>query len=398
MRQKFEVPINTIIQGNALDVLKTLPDECVDMVVTSPPYWQLRTYEIPPQSWNDGWEGELGLEPYFYQYVDHLCDIFDEVKRVLKVTGSIWVNLGDTYAGSNNGSHDHRRKTGLGTSQGERYKGQRSGRIEDLPAKSLCQIPNRFAIEMTNRGWILRNELIWWKPNGLPSPVKDRFPVDFEKIFFFAKSKRYFFERQFEPYGKDQRMAGIRRAREYGYDGKGSYQDWYFNRRKKRSWHDHSERLLKGFGQGKRGQHVPTLLHPLGRSKRCVWRIPTKPFPEAHFAVYPPELIKIPILAGCPELVCKVCGSPTEKINRSHDDEESKTGSPSPDRWVSCDCWAGYEPGIVLDPFSGSGTTAVVASQLGRHFIGIELKPEYIEIAERRLERMSAKEILVISS
>lgn len=85
---------------------------------------------------------------------------------------------------------------------------------------------------MTNRGWILRNELIWWKPNGLPNPVKDRFPVDFEKIFFFAKSKRYFFERQFEPYGKDQRLSGIQRARLYGYDGKGSYQDWYFNKKK----------------------------------------------------------------------------------------------------------------------------------------------------------------------
>jgi len=121
--------------------------------------------------------------------------------------------------------------------------------------------------------------------------------VDFEKIFF-AKSKKYFFERQFEPYGKDQRMAGMRRAREYGYSGKGSYQDWYFNKRKKQGWRDNSDRLLKGFGQGMRGQHRPKLLHPLGRSKRAVWRIPTRPFGEAHFAVYPPELIKTPILAG----------------------------------------------------------------------------------------------------
>jgi DNA modification methylase len=379
-----KIPVNTIIQGNALEVLRTLPDECIDMVVTSPPYWRLRTYEIPPQTWNDGWQGELGMEPYFYQYVNHLCDIFDEIKRVLKETGSIWVNLGDTYAGSNNGCNDVREKTGLGTRPAEQYKGQKAGRVENLPPKSLCQIPNRFAIEMTNRGWILRNELIWWKPNGLPSPVKDRFPVDFEKIFFFAKSKKYFFERQFEPYGKDQRMAGMQRARIYGYDGKGSYQDWYFNKRKKHSWVDSSDKLQKGFGQGKRGKNVPTLLHPLGRSKRCIWRIPTKPFAGAHFAVYPSELIRTPILAGCPELVCKKCGKPTEKIIEAESNNGSRKASDI-DRWVNCDCWAGYEQGIVLDPFMGSGTTALVARQLGRHFVGIEVKLEYIKMARNRL-------------
>jgi len=404
MRINLKIPVNEIVQGNALEVLKTLPDECVDMAVTSPPYWRLRTYEIPPQTWNDGWKGELGLEPYFYQYVDHLCDIFDEVKRVLKETGTIWVNLGDSYADSHNGSNDNGEKTGLRTRVGNQNKGPGARRVDGLPAKCLCQIPNRFAIEMTNRGWILRNELIWWKPNGLPSPVKDRFLVDFEKIFFFAKSKKYFFERQFEPYGKDQRLAGIRRAREYGYNGKGSYQDWYFNKRKKQGWRDNSDRLLKGFGQGMRGQHRPMLLHPLGRSKRSVWRIPTKPFGEAHFAVYPPELIKTPILAGCPELVCSKCGRPTERILGAGGDGSRALTTASRDqgnshkvaadgeanhraneRWVSCDCWAGYEPGIVLDPFMGSGTTALVALQLGRRFIGIELKPEYIEIAQRRL-------------
>jgi len=120
MRINPKIPVNVIVQGNALEVLKTLPDECVDMVVTSPPYWQLRTYQIPSQTWNDGWKGELGLEPYFYQYVAHLCDIFDEVKRVLKETGTIWVNLGDTYAGSNNGSNDHRPTTGLGVKPEDR--------------------------------------------------------------------------------------------------------------------------------------------------------------------------------------------------------------------------------------------------------------------------------------
>jgi site-specific DNA-methyltransferase (adenine-specific) len=384
MVDRLKLPINKIIQGNALEVLKTLPDECVDMVVTSPPYWQIRTYEIPLQVWSDGWNGELGLEPYFYQYIDHLCDIFDEIKRVLKETGSIWVNLGDTYAGSNNGSNDRREKTGMGTKPADRYKGQKAGRAENLPPKSLCQIPNRFAIEMTNRGWILRNELIWWKPNGLPNPVKDRFPVDFEKIFFFARSKKYFFERQFEPHSNEELESGIQGAKKYGYDGKGSYADWYFNKRKKHSWVGKVDTLVKGFGQGTRGQHKPKLLHPFGRSKRAVWRVPTKPFGESHFATYPPDLIRTPILAGCPELVCRKCGKPTEKIIGSEGNGERPKAS-GLDRWVNCNCWAGYESGIVLDPFMGSGTTAIVARQLGRRFIGIELKPDYLSMSQDRL-------------
>jgi hypothetical protein len=220
--------------------------------------------------------------------VDHLCDIFDEVKRVLKETGTIWVNLGDSYAGSHNGSNDYGEKTGLRTRLGNQNKGPCAGGVDGLPAKCLCQIPNRFAIEMTNRGWILRNGPIWWKPNGLPSPVKDRFLVDFEKIFFFAKSKKYFFERQFEPYGKDQRLAGIRRAREYGYNGKGSYQHWYFDKRKKQGWRDGSDRLLKGFGQGMRGQHRPKLLTSSGpqqaiclaNTNQAFWRGPFRRLPS----------------------------------------------------------------------------------------------------------------------
>jgi hypothetical protein len=178
MPKNSRILFNTIVQGNALEVLSALPDACIDMVVTSPPYWCLRTNEIPPQTWNDGWKGELGLEPYSCQYVDHLCDIFDEVKRVLKDTGTMWVNLGDSYAGSHNGSNDHREKTGLRTRLGNQNKGPSAGRVHGLPAKSLCQIPNRFAIEMTERDWILRND--WsghpdlnWRP---PAPKAGALP------------------------------------------------------------------------------------------------------------------------------------------------------------------------------------------------------------------------------
>ena len=184
--------VNNILQGNSLDVLKTLPDESVDMCITSPPYWGLRDYGV---------YGQLGLESTFQEYITKLCQIFDEVKRALKPEGSCWVNLGDTYA-SGGGASRHKGYTD------PKYPNGRNGSFDE-PAtnpqigatdKCLCQIPSRFAIAMTDRGWILRNEIIWYKPNCMPSSVDDRFTVDFEKIFFFVKNKKYYFEQQFEPH------------------------------------------------------------------------------------------------------------------------------------------------------------------------------------------------------
>lgn len=146
-----------ILLGDSLEVLKELEDESIDMIVTSPPYWALRDY---------GTKEQLGLESTFDEYINKLCNVFDECKRVLKKNGTCWVNVGDSYINI---------------------------------SKCLAQIPNRFAIEMCNRGWILRNEIIWHKPNAFPSSVKDRFTVDFEKLFFFVKNKKYYFERQLEP-------------------------------------------------------------------------------------------------------------------------------------------------------------------------------------------------------
>ena len=197
--------------------------------------------------------------------------------------------------------------------------------------------------------WCLRNKIIWHKPNAMPSSVKDRFNVDYEEVFFFVKSKKYFFDVDSirEPHGKDKRMAGIRRARELGYDGKGSYQDWYDNKREKKDWVNKKETKDNlTFGQAKKiaGVNPPNLIHPLGRNKRCVWTIPTKPFKEAHFATFPMALIEPMVKAGCPE------------------------------------------NGIILDPFMGAGTTALVAIKNNRNFLGIELNPEYIKLAEKRLK------------
>ncbi|MDQ1251060.1 MAG: hypothetical protein QG646_129, partial [Euryarchaeota archaeon] len=212
--------VNRIINGDALEVLKEFPSNFIDCVVTSPPYWLLRDYGIGPVIWdgdpncshkfntvhrlhspqgNQGqamnnhpngqsnfclncgaWRGQLGLEPTLDLYIKHLCNIFDEIYRVLKDTGSCWVNLGDTYTGNVGKRNGWTDEKGI-------YLTNKTEIIHQLPQKCLAGIPFRFAIEMVNRGWILRNTLIWHKPNCLPSSAKDRFTVDFEYLFFFVK-------------------------------------------------------------------------------------------------------------------------------------------------------------------------------------------------------------------
>ncbi len=300
-----------IIQGDCLTELKKLPDESINCCVTSPPYWALRDYGV---------EGQLGLEPTFQEYITKLCDIFDEVKRVLRKDGTCWVVIGDTYNSHHEpGTTDA--KTGWkssGNDKNPRQKEHGRGGVKSLPVKTLLQIPSRFAIEMTNRGWILRNEIIWFKPNCMPSSVKDRFTVDFEKIFFFVKNKKYAFETQYE---------AIKDESKKRYDA---------------GFNDTQKRV--GLRETGSANHELTKTPSYeGRNKRCVWRITTKPYKEAHFAVFPEDLVETPIKAGCPE------------------------------------------SGTVLDPFCGSGTTGVVAKKLNREFIGIELNPEYIKLAEKRI-------------
>ena len=181
--------INHIYCGDCLELMKDIPDGSVDCCITSPPYWGLRDYGLEPVTWTDGTTHSLGLEPDFRLYIAHLIQIFDEVKRVLKPTGTCWVNLGDSYSGSGSPGGDFRNGKG-----GDTYL--RPYNRKGLPAKSLCQIPSRFSIAMSDAGWILRNEIVWWKRNCMPSSAKDRFTVDFEKVFFFTKQGRYWFEQQ----------------------------------------------------------------------------------------------------------------------------------------------------------------------------------------------------------
>jgi len=389
---------NTIIQGDALTKLKELPEESINMCMTSPPYWALRDYGV---------DNQLGLEPTFDEYINKLCDIFDEVKRVLRKDGTCWVNLGDTYysvsggkfLNDNLGSKERNLKKGLSKAN-ELKKGK------ELQQKNLTSIPFRFAIEMQNRGWILRNTIIWHKPNCMPSSVKDRFTVDFEYLFFFSKQKKYYFETQYEPYKDKESM-------ERYYSMNAEQQAKALKRRNSKF-----QKVPTGSTElTERGENYIAKKKELrGRNKRTVWKICPKPFKEAHFAVYPEELCETPIKAGCPEFVCKKCGEPKiyfekkEIIHKRKNNRKDKNVRPDnyerpPNDWKqrdvlskgykpTCNCNSDFKSGIVLDPFFGAGTTGLVALKQGKKFVGIELNPEYIKIAQARIKPFLEQEKL----
>lgn len=225
-----------------------------------------------------GVEGQLGLEPTFDEYISKLCDIFDEVKRVLRDDGTCWVNIGDTYYGGGFGQSSDLSKTKQGTNRGtanldsrDKLRGIRKNLSKDISTKSLTCIPMRFAIEMVNRGWILRNTIIWHKNSCMPSSVKDRFTVDFEYLFFFSKNKNYYFEQQLEP-----------------------------TKTKDRIIRDRDKTKLNNTPGRSRMAGLKTNNYD-HKNKRTTWTINPKPFKEAHFAVYPEELCETPIKAGCPK-------------------------------------------------------------------------------------------------
>lgn len=260
--------INRIYNESNCETLQRMDDNSLDCVVTSPPYWGLRDYGV---------EGQLGLEKTVEEYINNLVNIFDLIKAKLKPTGTCWVNLGDTYI-SEGGASRHK-----GYADPKYLNGRNGEHIEPhafpqtfLP-KCLANVPNQFSIEMCKRGWILRNEIIWQKPNAMPSSAKDRFTVDYEKLFFFTKSKRYYFKQILEPYnGPLDRWGGdVLKA-----DGKSLWDE--------------------GTGQSSyRNRDMRP--NKEGRNKRCVWQINTEATAEAHFAVYPESLVLPCIQAGCPE-------------------------------------------------------------------------------------------------
>jgi DNA modification methylase len=375
---------NKIIQGDVLEVLKTFEDESIDCIITSPPYYGLRDYGV---------EGQIGLEKTFEEYIVKLLEITDELKRVLKKTGTLWWNHGDSYNAGRDGGHPGGKKQWKSNQQ--KFQEKSGVNIQGMEAKCLLMQSYRLAIRMIDeQGWILRNQLIWYKPNCMPSSVKDRFTVDYEPIFFFTKSKKYWFETQYESLSNPERINFTSGSRSNG--------------------------INKNRNDNDLGKRSKEFSFPQGRNKRCVWKITTQPYPEAHFAVFPKAIVETPIKAGCPKMICNKCGIAREKIyqygkdifgggsgkaGRTKDDMAQtgkwqgkevgrvKLGPMARDKkqmgYTDCDCKAGWKKGIVLDPFMGSGTTALVARQLGRDYVGIELNPEYIKIAEQRLSQQT---------
>jgi site-specific DNA-methyltransferase (adenine-specific) len=257
--------INKIYNENCLDTMKRMPDNFIDLVVTSPPYWNLRDYDNDEQ---------IGLEQTFQEYLDNIFNIFQLLHVKIKDTGAAWVNLGDTYStvsgtmGTGRGDPKHVEKT----NEGLNFK-QIKTSFKD---KTLLAIPDRFKIMMIDAGWICRNDIIWHKPNAMPSSAADRFTVDYERFLFFVKQSRgYYFKTQRTPHKK----TSLERV--------------------KRNWNGN---LCKGHAlSGLKNGDMSKMCHPDGRNKRTVWSINTKPNSNAHFASYPEQLIETPIKACSPE-------------------------------------------------------------------------------------------------
>ena len=304
--RSMHLETNIIHVGDNLFHLTNIPDNSVDMCVTSPPYYNLRDYKN---------SGQIGAENTVKDFVENLCKVFDEIHRILKPTGSCWVNIGDTY-----------------------------------DKKRLLQVPSRFEIAMCDRGWHLRNEIIWSKPNPQPISSKDRFWGNHEKFFWFVKDvKKYYFNR--DAILVPQAEISIRRM-------------FSKNNIDKRKDFNASDKEGFGISSNNQDKHYARMREEMGidkefnyeeliKSGKCptrpefdTWNVPSVTYKGAHFAVYPPELIEKPILSCCPE------------------------------------------QGIVIDPFMGSGTTGEVAKLNNRRYIGLELNPEYAILANERISKV----------
>ena len=431
--------LNKTYCGDSLEILKTFPDNCVDVLVTSPPYWGLRDYGTG--KWEGGEErcdhkgnpfrikaginkncqtgkdgkntedtepfkevcgkcgakridSQLGLEATPEKYVAKMVAVFRECKRVLKPTGTMWVNLGDSYAGSGKGAATHPETNGQwkqGTNKGTHEKTVHNFKSELLKPKDLIGIPWRVAFALQADGWYLRSDIIWNKPNPMPESVTDRPTKSHEYIFLLSKSQKYFYDAE-----------AIKTESIEPDDDRGS--------------RGNQKRKPTETISGIRNSGV----YPKA-NKRSVWTVTTQPYREAHFATFPEDLIVPCIKAGSSEHgCCAECGKPWERVvkkkliptakasfnskadkrdfaadaqdqgsNRSKDGHkpgwayQSETTGWQP----TCNCNAGIVPSVVLDPFMGAGTTAVVARKLNRNFIGIELNPKYIAISQNRLRK-----------
>ena len=317
-----------IMVGDVRKRIDELPSESVDTVITSPPYFRLRNY---------GHDAQIGLEAHVDQWVDELRLVARGLRRVLKPRGSLWLNLGDTYA---------------------RHP------VEGATPKSLVLAPERLALALVADGWVLRNKVIWAKTNPMPTSVKDRLSCTWEAMYFFTKSPQYYFD-----------LDAIR----VPHAGTGSK-----TRQQRPAWSVPTE--WRGPSSGSNGgldrlKAQGLAGHPLGKNPGDVWHLATAGYRGAHHAVYPKTLVERALLATCPPAVCSDCAVPWRRGPPTSGDAGTSAGQHQP----ACDCAAPSTPGVVLDPFIGSGTTAVVAEQHGRDWMGIELNPDIAAAARSRL-------------
>lgn len=345
--------LDKIYCTDALEWLRNAPSDWINCVVTSPPYYNLRNYET---------EGQLGLENTPEEYVEKLVTIFREIRRVLRPDGTAWLNLADTFS-------------------------RISKKDSWLKRKSLIGIPWRVALALMDDGWILRSDVIWQKLNPLPESVRDRPTKAHEYVFLLTKSERYWYDADaiaeesiWQPGMAEDRPRG------------------YFNGK-----YDNAENFAGSF----------RAIRPT-RNKRSVWAVPTEPKPFRHFAMMPSKLAETMILAGCPQTVCAECGAPYVRVvEREAQEYNAKEGAAQRTRCKgvisggtekvtlgkthlikretigfkpTCSCNAETRPGIVYDPFVGSGTTALVAQRLARHYIGTDINAEYVRLAQTRLQ------------
>jgi DNA modification methylase len=294
----------------------------VDCVITSPPFFLLRNYQA---------ENQIGLEATVGEYVQHIVAVMDEVARVLKPTGSLWLNLGDSYS--------------------------RSERYGAVP-KAMLLAPERVLIALSERGWIIRNKIVWAKPNPMPTSVRDRLNTTWEPLYFLVRSPAYFFDLDAirEPHRSTRRPSVPSQKIKYGPGGKAAWAGPLAGA---------NDGLLRLRMKGSPG-------NPRGKNPGDCWQLSTASYHGAHFATFPTRLVTKPLLGSCPERICSVCGLPwirTEDVLAA-----------------ACTCSGRTNRGVVLDPFMGAGTTALEAERLGRDWIGIEVNGDYRDLALKRVE------------
>lgn len=328
-RSTIRLPRNTVLVGDVRERLAGLPDNSIDCAITSPPYFQLRNYQA---------EGQIGLEADVDAWADELRQVMRGVARVLKPTGSVWLNVGDSFS--------------------------RHYRYGALP-KSLLLGPERLVLALMGDGWIVRNRVAWVKRNTMPTSTRDRLACNWETVYLLVRERRYFFDLDAIRVPHRSTPRAPYRRTPAGYPPKGVTPN---------GWGGPLSGSHTGLSRLKASGLVG---HPLGKNPGDVWATAVSNYRGAHFATFPTALITKPLLASCPERVCCQCGQPWQR---------------PPNRTVrlqlrpACACGRRWKPGLVLDPFFGAGTVGVVAEQHGRDWLGIELNPAFAALATERIE------------